>query len=387
MAPSSSLGKNQNALSSINILFITRKYPPSIGGMQKINYLLSQELRKQADVEVVSFGKSQSWLPIALSYLFIKAFFMLLRQKNDLILLGDALLSPLGLILKNIFKKPLVVIAHGLDVTWKFSPYQFLIRKSLNRLDKIICVSSQTARECIERGVSEERIVVINNGINPSEYFLAEDKNLLRKHLSTKLQVNLEDKKLLLSVGRLVERKGYHWFIKEVVPKLVQNKRDLIYLIAGDGPLKDRIKETIRENNLANSVFLLGKVDAESLKLLYISSDIFVMPNIRVQGDMEGFGIVILEATACALPVVASRVEGIMDALQEENGFLIEPANAQGFVDVIKHLLGDEELRREKGVRARLFTEKHFSMEKVAEKYLREFKDICQKQVQNTLKV
>lgn len=357
----------------MNILFVTRKYPPSIGGMQKINYLLSQELRKKIDVKVVSFGKSQSWLPIALNYLFIKSCFILLTEKIDLIFLGDALLSSLGLTLRSIFKKPLVVTTHGLDVTWKFPPYQFLIRKSLPKIDKLICVSSQTARECIRRGVSEERIAVINNGIDPNELILTEERGKLRKRLSDKLGVNLANKRLLLSVGRLVERKGYHWFIKETLPRLSQNKRDLVYLIAGDGPLRNRIEGIIKENNLGSYVLLLGKVDEQTLKLLYNASDIFIMPNIKVEGDMEGFGIVILEASSCGLPIVASGVEGIIDAVREENGFLVEPGNAQGFVDVIAHLLEDETLRKEKGTQAKLLVEEKFTMEKVAKKYLDEF--------------
>lgn len=90
----------------------------------------------------------------------------------------------------------------------------------------------------------------------------------------------------------------------------------------GDGIYKEKIKGIIDKYNLEKYVFMLGKVDDKILKLLYNTSDIFVIPNIPVVGDMEGFGIVALEVASCGVPVVASKLEGIKEAVQDGKGIL-----------------------------------------------------------------
>ncbi|MFC1948310.1 glycosyltransferase [Chloroflexota bacterium] len=107
------------------------------------------------------------------------------------------------------------------------------------------------------------------------------------------------------------------------------------------------------------------------MKLLYNASDIFIMPNIPVKGDMEGFGLVTIEASSCGLPVVASRIEGIKDAIQNgENGMLVEPGNVQEYVSSIKKWLEYDELRNKFGRQARRFTLENYGWEKVAQCYL-----------------
>ncbi|HEC92198.1 MAG TPA: glycosyltransferase family 1 protein, partial [Candidatus Atribacteria bacterium] len=226
-------------------------------------------------------------------------------------------------------------------------------------------------KECINRGIPEEKITIVPDGIS-DEFYLSEDKNELRSKLENKFKVSLINKKILLSVGRLVERKGFHWFVKNVIPKLLKQRNDFVYLIAGDGIFRERIKNAIANNGLEERVIMLGNVDDEALKLLYNASDIFVMPNMPVEGDMEGFGIVALEAASCGVPVVASRLEGIKDAIKnEKNGFLVEPYDVDEFVGVIDKLLDNNGEREGFGKRAREFTLENYSWEKIAEKIFR----------------
>jgi len=326
------------------------------------------------DLELVSWGGSQKWLPLIIPYFFIKSLWIYARKGPDHIHLGDALLSPLGLILKSLFKRPVSVTVHGLDVTWKFRLYQFLVPRCLKRLDKIICVSEQTRKECIIRGVDEEKIVVIPNGVDPEEFYITEGRLGLKEDLSNRLKIDLGNKKILLSVGRLVERKGFHWFISETLPRAIGKRGDVLYLIVGKGPFAGKIRETVRDHDLRDHVLLLGEVDNGTLRLLYNVSDVLVMPNIKVEGDIEGFGLVALEAASCGLPVVASNLEGIKDAIKhEKNGFLIEPYDAQEFTNVIIKLLKNDEKRQKFGEEAKIFVLQNYSWKTISRRHLEEF--------------
>jgi len=118
-------------------------------------------------------------------------------------------------------------------------------------------------------------------------------------------------------------------------------------------------------------------VKDQTLKMLYNASDLFIMPNIPVEGDMEGLGLVALEANSAALPVIASKLEGIKDAVKDgKNGFLVEPYDIQRFINVIVPLLKDDGRREKIGKDAQKYTLENYSCEKIARDYHREFKKI-----------
>ena len=137
-----------------------------------------------------------------------------------------------------------------------------------------------------------------------------------------------------MTSGRLVKRKGVEWFVSNVMPKI---SKDYVYLISGEGEEGESIRKSIEKNKLEDRVFMLGRTSHELLKLLYNAGDVFVMPNIHVEGDMEGFGIVMLEANSVGLPVVASKIEGIKDALKDKvTGLFAEEKNTDDFIRKIK---------------------------------------------------
>jgi len=361
----------------MKILYLTRKYPPMKGGMEKINFYLSLHLGKLADLELISWNKSQKWLPFFLFYFLVKSSYILLAKKIDIIHLGDGLLSPLGLILKKLFHVPVVVTIHGLDITWRFWLYQFLVPWCLARLDRIICRSAYTGKECLQRRIPEERVVVISGGVEVGEFYLGEEKGEIRRILSKQLKIDLQDKEILLSVGRLVERKGFHWFVGKVFPEVLGRRKNSIYLIVGEGQLRSRIQKDIEKNGLVGKIFLLGEVKDQTLKMLYNASDLLIMPNIPVEGDIEGLGFVALEANSAALPVVASRLEGITAAVEDgKNGFLVEPYDIQGFINVIISLLEDDIAKEKIGRGARKYVLENYSCEKIAGKYYQESKKV-----------
>lgn len=357
----------------INILYMTRNFPPKRGGMEKVAYELHRYLSERSNVTLIKWGGSNKWLPLVLPFFLLKVIWFLLTKKIQVIYLQDGLLAPLGLILK-IFKKKIAITIHGKDIAYKNTFYQFLIPRCLKRLDKIICVSTALKLECLKRGIPKEKVIIIKNGIS-DEFYINEDKRSLLKKLNFSFKI--KDKIILLSVGRLVEKKGFHWFVEKVVPKILEKTNSFVYLIVGDGRLRKDIEKSIIRNDLKDFVFMLGKVDDEAVKLIYNISDIFVMPNIRAYGDFEGFGVVALEAASCELPVVASSLEGVKDAVQNsENGFLIKPNYINGFVSKIIELSKSERERKEFGKKARKFTLENYGWEKIADKYLEAFEKI-----------
>ena len=359
----------------MKILFITRKYPPSKGGMETVAYNLYTHISKLTEVELISWGKSNKWLPIVLPYFLIKSFKILLTKKIEVVYLQDGLLAPLGLILK-IFRKPVVITIHGLDITYRNKIYQFLVPRCIKYLDKIICVSNATKEECIKRGIPPEKLTVIPNGISDISDIVYESTITSKQKVFNQLNIP-DNKKILLSVGRLVERKGFHWFVENAIPKLLEVRDDFVYVIVGDGPYREKIEKIVDKKNLRKYVMPLGKVDDEMLNSLYNIADIFVMPNIPVKGDMEGFGIVILEATVRGVPVVASNLEGIKDAvINGKTGVLVEPLNTQRFVGEILKMMDVVEKNGEMKRKIRGIVMEKYSWNSISKKYLEVFSSL-----------
>ncbi len=349
------------------LLYITRKNAPSIGGMQRFNQKLIQHLADYRPFRLISWGRSQAFLPFFLVWAFFRAGFLRLGGKIDLIYLSDGLLAPLGLILKKLLRVPVAVNIHGRDIAFAFPLYLTVVPSALRRLDLVICVSARLREICLGYGVPESVLRVIPNGIDPEDFSWEESVSPAEK-----LGLDLTGRIVLVTVGRLVPKKGVDRFVSEVLPALVREVPEVLYLVAGDGPLRPRIEALVREKGLGEHVRLLGDLpmDDGRLRAVYSAADIFVMPNVEVAGDIEGFGIVAIEAAAAGLPVVASRLQGIREAVREgENGILLEWDDEAAFTATLLDLIRRPSYRRELGARARRFTAEHYSWERIAGLY------------------
>jgi len=120
-----------------------------------------------------------------------------------------------------------------------------------------------------------------------------------------------------------------------------------LYIIAGHGPEFEPVHRKVKNRGLQNQVVMLGRVSEKVRRLIYNAADIFIMPNITVARDVEGFGIVVLEAGSCGLPVVASNLQGIKDAVTDnKTGYLIDEGDIDGFLEKIKSMnLKKEDIR------------------------------------------
>ena len=318
------------------ILFISRNYPPKLGGLETYSYNLIQEFEKDYNVHKIVLKRSNLNLAWFLPFSFFKALLLSWRHSFTTIHLCDGSLAPLGLLLKWLSGKNVSVTIHGLDITYNNRFYQWLVPYCLVRLDKIVCVSRSTREECGLRGIPEWKCLVIPNGIRPDELYLQQAQSELRAEFKRLLDICLENKKILATVGRLVKRKGVAWFVERVMPKLDVS---YLYIIAGYGPEFETIRRKVKEHGLQQQVILLGRISENVRRLLYNVSDVFIMPNITVEHDVEGFGIAAIEAGSCGLPVVASKIQGLKDAvIDKQTGYLVEERNSDEFSEAIRNL-------------------------------------------------
>lgn len=357
------------------LLFITRKYPPSVGGMQRINYELIRHTRQLAPARVIAWGGSQAALPLFLPAAFLGALALLADRRVQCIHLGDGLLAPLGLLLRQASGRPVTISVMGRDISFADPLYQAVVPRCLARLDRVVCLSGYLAEQCRQRGVPAERCTVIPTGVQPPPH-----PGRPAALVEARLGRSLAGRRLLLTVARLVEKKGVHWFIAEVLPGLVEADPSLLYVVAGDGPWRERITAAIHERGVGDHAILLGDVPMGDplLGALYHTADLFVMPNVPVAGDVEGFGVVSLEAASAGLPVVATRIDAIPEAITHgENGFLVRPLDPSALREAILWLLEDEEARRAFGERARRFTLERYSWPAIAARHLRLWQELA----------
>jgi len=316
------------------ILFISRSYPPRLGGLEAYCFNLIERFQKDFSVHKITLSKSKVHLLWFIPYSFFKALYLVQRFRIGAVHVCDGLMATVGLMLKLIASVKVTGTIHGLDITYNNRFYQWVIRRCVSRLDQVICVSRSTMQECGDRGIPAEKCLVIPNGISPGEAYVEKSKSELRPLLEKQLGHGLENKKLLVSVGRLVKRKGVLWFVENVMPRL---DSEFFYIVAGNGPEYPAVCNAIKRLKLEDQILMTGRVTDETRNLLYNAADIFIMPNITVPGDVEGFGIVIIEAGSCGLPVVASDIQGIRDALIDGlTGYRVREGDAEGFLEKIR---------------------------------------------------
>lgn len=350
----------------MTLLFITRKFPPSKGGMENFARDLYESLRKGSDVQLVKWGGSNKYLLVVAPYLFFCACWSLVRGGIDIVHVQDGLIAPLGYVLSRIFHRPFTVVLHGLDVTYGNKLYQMIIPRFVAKADIVFCISQATADEAMKRGVAAAKVQVIPLGIT-DEYHAAHEG----AHAALRKELGLaDDARILLTVGRLVERKGVAWFVGTVMPQLSREQPTCMYVIVGSGSEATTIEDVIAKHRLQKHVKLLGGVSESKLRTLYNGSDIFVQPNIIVPGDMEGFGRVLLEASLCELPIVAAGIEGIRDAIIDgKNGVLVASGDAQAFIERIDTFFADGKMMQAFGARSRKYTLARFQWGAIARQY------------------
>ncbi|HSX04863.1 MAG TPA: glycosyltransferase family 4 protein [Candidatus Saccharimonadales bacterium] len=334
--------------------------------MQLAAYELYKTLAVHNDVTLIKWGGSNKLLPVVYVWLLIQALIAGLKKRPDVIYLQDGLMAPLGSILRLCLHRPTLITIHGKEATYGNPLYKVMVPPFVRRQDQLVTVSNDT-KETVERAFPGTHPIVIFNGV--SDGFYAPDRQGFIAEVASAAGLTIEqlrDHKLLYTNGRLVRRKGVLWFVNEVMPKLAAGS-PVLYLVSGEGRDRQAIEAAIAERGLEGQVKLLGRVSDRLRQALYNVADIFLMPNVPVKNDMEGMGLVALEAASCGTTVVASDLEGIPDAIQNhKNGILVEPTNAEQYLDVIGRELKHPSLRPDA---VRDYTLTHYSWRERAADY------------------
>lgn len=360
--------------SDMRLLFITRKYPPSVGGMEMFAYDLSTALAAKTDLKLVAWGRPGSRMKAVLfviPWLTLRSFFRLLGGGVDIVHANDGLMAVPCYLLARSFRKRFTVNLHGLDITYTNPLFKFTVPWAVRHADHVFCISRAAADEAVKRGVDPAKVQAVPLAVKDELYGTAGRDDLI------KLLDVPADTRILLTVGRLVERKGAAWFVSEVMPDLVRKYPKLLYLVVGEGEERGNIEAAVKRRKLQKNVRLTGRLDGQAYAAAYNGADVFVMPNVVVPGDMEGFGLVLLEAALCARPVVAAGIEGILDAVADgKNGVLVPTRDAAAFRTALDRFLSDKAYAKKFGDQARRFTLENYRWPSIADRYVTVYKKL-----------
>ncbi len=365
----------------MKILFISHSYPPIIGGVENQNFDLSKALSDLTNVEIIANTKGKAFLPFFVFITTIRAVFKM--GEIDACLLGSGVLAPVGAFLKILFpNKKFFCVVHGLDVTYANRKgvlpmiYRIININSLKKLDQLFMVGNATIEEAVKVGINRLLCTFIPNGVFKEKVV----SNGTRSDLEKLLGQKLENKKVILRIGRFVPHKGTSWFLNNIVAKLPEN---CIFVAAGNrvgsntaGDKDDFItcQEIVAKQHLEEKVVLFPSCKWDDIKTLFNTADLVVSPNIKIPGTMEGFGINVIEAAICKRIVIASNLEGLADAIKDgENGFLVEPENVSMWLEKINSLLEKDDLFiKNFGKKASEYVEKNNTWGKIGKQYLTE---------------
>lgn len=340
------------------ILLITRNMPPLVGGMERLNWHMAEELQKRGDVHVIGPEGSSDMAPgdvrvhevplKPLSRFFLASARAALSKarswKPDLVIAGSGLTAPMAWLAARITGAVSCTYVHGLDLTVNNQLYRHLWLPAIRRMDKVIANSTFTRDLARKSGVDGSRIAVVHPGVTTSGPMPGTDsvEDFMATH-------RLEKGAVLLSLGRLSERKGLREFVADVLPLIVRERPSACLVIAGGAPVNalnshsqtpEAIQATAKRAGVEKHLRFLGPVTDEEKAVAYRASDVHVFPVREIPGDPEGFGMVAIEAAANGLPTVAYGAGGVVDAVEDGlSGKIVAPGDARGFAGAVLRML------------------------------------------------
>jgi phosphatidylinositol alpha-1,6-mannosyltransferase len=357
--------------SDSRILCITNDFGPRAGGIETfviglierlprshvIVYTSAQDNSEEYDrrwledfgVEVIR-DKAKILLPTPGVAYCVKA---IVREQNiSTVFFGAA--APLGLLSRTLRKTGvthIVALTHGHEVWWsKVWPFTVAI-KSISRYVDHLTYLGEFTRRAIAQSITKEaatRMVKIAPGID-TDHFSPQDATQLRSELG------LTEKKVIVSVGRLVHRKGQDVLI-EAMPAIIKEVPEAHILMIGEGPYRGYLESRVKALGLQERVTFIGRIQYADLPRYICTGDLFVMPSrSRLSGlEVEGLGIVYLEASACGLPVIAGNSGGAPDAvLDGETGLVVDGRQKTEVAAAVVELLLDFDRSKAMGIRGR----------------------------------
>lgn len=346
------------------LLVITNDFPPRTGGIQNFlhnllagfdpnqvvvfcsNYQRSKEFDLEQNYKVIRIN-SKILLPTKKR---TKQAIEIAKEFGcDRVLFGAS--APLGLMtaaLKRAGIKKVVALTHGHEAGWAGVPIlSQLLRKSLKDLDVVTYLGDYTKNKIAPFISPNTKFIRLTPGVDTNVFHprTQEKKNeLLARY-------QLSGKQVVFCVSRLMPRKGQDRLI-EIWPKLLQRNPNAHLVLSGGGSYKRKLIKKIKNRNLQNNVTFLGRMKQAELADHYGMSSIFAMPSrMRFFGlDVEGLGMVYLEAAACSIVTIGGGAGGVPDALLDETtGFLIRPNDKRQLINRLDFLLQNPQVARQMG--------------------------------------
>ena len=349
------------------VLFVTNDFGPRAGGIetfiigliqrrpfgQTIVYTSFQENSAQFDADwLANYGvrvirdRSKILLPTPRVALHLRG----IIKKEGITTAAFGAAAPLGLLSASMKRAGVVrtvALTHGHEVWWaKVFPFNLLLRRIGSSVD-VLTYLGEFTRKAISKALSaraQSAMVKIAPGIDV-EHFIPTDASPLRESLG------LTDKKVIVSVGRLVHRKGQDHLI-EAMPEILKNVPRAHLLLVGEGPYREHLQKLVHQLKLESSVTFIGRIQYQDLPMYICVGDIFAMPSrSRLMGlEVEGLGIVYLEASSCGLPVLAGDSGGAPDAvIQNETGLVVSGTDNKEIASAAVALLTNLEASQKMG--------------------------------------
>jgi phosphatidylinositol alpha-1,6-mannosyltransferase len=258
---------------------------------------------------------------------------------------------------------PYLCYVHGEDVTTarESREYVFLVRRVLQGASLLVANSQNTKRIlCDEWSLPDERVRVLHPGVDTSRFIPAPCDADVRQ------QLGWGDRRVVLTVGRLQKRKGHDQMIRAV--RLLKDEfPDVLYAVIGDGEERAELQRLIQQEQVADHVQLIGEADDTRLIAAYQQCDLSILPNRQVGHDIEGFGMVLLEAQACGKPVIAGDSGGTSEAVNAPvTGLIIPCETPETIASAVAGLLRDEARRAQMGRAAREWVTANFEWSALA---------------------
>lgn len=263
------------------------------------------------------------------------------RERFDQIHLGQTVeTAPFGTWLANRLRVPSVVHTFAEDVTTylRHSVYGRMMRFGLANAGMVTSISQFTVGHLQQLGVPGERIRLLYPGVTPAQWRPTGREKAIRERFG------LEGSRVILTVSRLIPRKGQD-VVLQALPRILAQEPRALYLIVGGGPEEARLRALADQLGVADRVRWAGSIPNSETVDYYHAADVFVMPNRQMpNGDIEGFGLVFLEANACGKPVVGGRSGGTVDAIEDGiSGYLVDPTNPEEVAERTLRLLKQPE--------------------------------------------
>ena len=261
-----------------------------------------------------------------------------------------------------------IVHAQGREIAASLSSPDRLGRLNavLRSADAVLPISRHLRELVCQAGAAPERTHLISPAIDARRVQGGSGERFRARH-------NLGSRPMLLTLARLVDRKGQDTVLR-ALPEILKEIPDLVYVLAGGGDYRDELQKIAREANVEKNIVFTGFVADADVPDIYAAADAYVMVSRegRETGDIEGFGITYLEASAAGLPVIAGNSAGAKDAVEDGvTGLLVDPIDVRAVGQAIRSLFKDRDRARALGAAGKARVVRDFSLETRAARIIR----------------